>query len=265
VRHHLSLSVSYHIPIFFLYLFCFLISVQISANIAFQSILVLSVIILFDVLQKNEKWTAEMKTGELEEDDLRHLLFHRWLKYWNFFLGIWWLLSLRVGSSLNATQYAFLLFTFVVVYFMILLRNLSIFGMKDMLFVLMTAGVLVGLDSVLRQILNQGIPLYIQAALMLIAFDLGDGYFHHCNFHEKSHIFWSRKTALYLLSLLYIVQIHLMMSNPVFSFQEIYNSLFYRQNATEISANVLQNDTASSISKISKTDGVPATGEGTQP
>lgn len=228
-----------NIPISLLFLFSFLLSVPLSFSMAFQSMLILSTIILYDVLNKNSKWALEIKNGKLSKDELRHLLFHSWLKYWNFFIGIWFILSLHTNSTLSETQYAFLLFTFIIVYLTVLLTDLGVFKLKDMICVLTAAVLMVGFDAILRQTLGEGFPHYIQAALIVIAFDFGDTWFHRHNFHETSRVFWTRKIVLYSLWTLYIVQIHLMMSTPIFSLQEVYKTLSLKQNASETYSSVL--------------------------
>lgn len=218
---------SFTIPKITLYLLGYLLSVQIHQNIAYQSILLLSCCILYNIASTREKVVAEAKKGQISHKEFKHFLFHRWSKYWNFFLGIWYLVALRSNGFIGPGYEYLLMFGFMIIYFTFLMKNENIFTIRDFVIIVMGSAVLAGLSPLVTRIFGNEVPAYVLASIILFAFDIGDIYFHQREFNEASIKFWSQKAAVYVLMAIYIVQVHLMMTNTAFSIDQVVASIFH--------------------------------------
>ena len=223
---------SFTIPKFFLYLMNYLLSIQIHQSMAYQSILFLSCFILYDIFDHGEKIVLQANNGKITKHEFKHYLFHRWSKYWNFFLGVWFFISLRANGVISANYEAILLFTFMVIFSTFLLKNEKGFSIGDFLTIVLFSGLLTGLSPLMLVLFGNEIPTYITAAVIFIAFDLSDVYFHIRNFNDKkgqdetSTRFWTQKAVVYLLAAIYISQVHFMMTNPQFQIDQVAASIF---------------------------------------
>jgi hypothetical protein len=235
---HPTVMSSYTIPIIYLCVLNYLLSVQIAQSAAYQSILLLSCLIFFDTANKQEKLAEKIKAREIDEHEFEHQLFHSWIKYWNFFIGIWYVISLRVNGVIAPQQEYFLLFAFMTLLFIFSLRGLNKFTVHELVGVVFFAAFLTILDPLTTKIAGAPLPSYFQALIIFIAFDLGDMYFHQRNYKEATLIYWSQKAALYLLAGIYIAQINFFMVNPQYDLDRIYAS-FLSKGKNEISTSVL--------------------------
>ncbi len=217
---------SFTIPKFFLYLMNYLLSVQIHGNVAYQSILLLSCFVLYDILDHGEKIAEKANKGQISHNEFKHYLFHRWSKYWNFFLGIWFFIALRANGVIDANYEYILLFTFMIVFFTFLMKNENKFTFRDFSIIVCFSALLAGISPLMMAISNNEIPTYVLAAAIFVAFDLADVYFHEREFKESTMKFWSQKAVVYVLMAVYIGQVHFMMTHALFGIDQVAVSIF---------------------------------------
>lgn len=217
---------SFTIPKFFLYLMNYLLSVQIHGNVAYQSILLLSCFVLYDILDHGEKIAAKANKGQISHNEFKHYLFHRWSKYWNFFLGVWFFIALRANGIISANYEYILLFTFMIAFFTFLMKNENKFTFKDFAVIIFFSALLAGISPLMMAVSNNEIPTYALAAAIFVAFDLADVYFHEREFKESTVKFWGQKAVVYVLMGVYIAQVHFMMTHALFGIDQVAVSIF---------------------------------------
>lgn len=216
---------SFTLPVIYLCAINFLLSVQIGQNAAYQSILFLSCLVLYASDRKNRVLAAQVKSGKIDRLELEHHLYHGWVKYWNFFLGIWYVLSLRVNGIIVPQQEYLLLFSFMALVFILGLRALNKFTATELVGILFFAAFLTVIDPLALHFSGNYLPVYLQALVICIAFDFGDTYFHNKNFSETPLHLWKQKAVIYLLAAVYIAQLSFLMGNPNFDLTRILGSL----------------------------------------
>ena len=204
-----------------LFLVTFLISVQIHQSAAFQSLLLVSALILYDILNGQEKVDAQIKQGTMSPQAVSHFFFHRWCKYWNYFLQTWYILIMQSNNLITESQTFIVLLCFMVAYFTIQFRNLRSFSLKDFVLISFLATALSGLNPLLQNLTGISLPSYVIAAMLFIFFDLGEVYFHQHEFQETSIKFWSQKATMFLLVTVYVFQIHVLMTDEIAGFKNI--------------------------------------------
>ncbi len=217
---------SFTIPKFFLYLMNYLLSIQIQGNVAYQSILLLSCFVLYDILDHGEKIAAKANKGLISQNEFKHYLFHRWSKYWNFFLGVWFFIALRANGVIDANYEYILLFTFMIAFFTFLMKNENGFMFRDFAITVFFSALLAGISPLMMAISNNEIPTYVLAAAIFVAFDLADVYFHEREFKESTMKFWGQKAVVYMLMAVYIAQVHFMMTHSLFGINQVAVSIF---------------------------------------
>jgi len=219
-----TLMSNFTIPKFYLYILTYLLSVQISQSFAFQSILLLSCFVLYDLLDHGEKIITKARKGEITRHEFKHSFFHSWSKYWNFFLGVWFFIALRANNQITSEYEYILLFAFMVIFFTLLMKNESTFTLKDFFIIVVFAALLAGIRPLINAFAGNEVPTYVLASLIFVAFDLGDIYFHQREFKETNFKFWTQKAAVYLLMVIYIAQVHFMMTHVTFGIDQIVAS-----------------------------------------
>lgn len=240
IKNNFTFNTNFVLPIVFLCFANYLLSVQIANTFAFQSIILVSTLVLADMVFKENKWMKSLAEGKITDDEFKHLLFYRWSRYWSFFLGVWYFLSLRSNGAITATQSYILIFAFAVIYFILLIREVAVLKIREIFMIALFAFLLTALDPFAMQYLGANIEDYWLAALLFIAFDIGNVYFFQSHVEKIGHSFWSHKAVLYVTAALYVVQINIMMTNPDFSLQSIYSKFFFEKNSQEIYSSILQ-------------------------
>jgi len=220
-----TLISSFTIPKFFLFLLNYLLSIQIHESFAYQSILLLSAFVLYDLVDHGEKIIERARKGEITRHEFKHSLFHSWSKYWNFLLGVWFFIALRANGQISAEYEYILLFVFMVIFFTLLMRNESTFKIKDFFGTVIFALLLAGISPLMSAVVKNEMPAYLLAAIIFVAFDLGDIYFHQREFKEANLKFWTQKAAVYLLIGIYIAQVHFMMTHSIFGIDQVVVSV----------------------------------------
>ncbi|HLG25399.1 MAG TPA: hypothetical protein VI588_01215 [Candidatus Gracilibacteria bacterium] len=219
---------SYTVPAIYLCVMNYLLSALIPLTTGYQSILLLSCVILYDLLSKGEKMAAQVKEKKIDPEEAKHALFHSWSKYWNFFLGVWYIISLSVMGNISADQKHFLLFLFLSFLFIVSLRNLVTLKFRTLTGIIFFAAVLTGIDIVAAALWGRNISIFVQSMLIFVGFDIGDFLFHQRHYHELSPQVLLQKCAVYVLLCFYVVQLHYMMTSPFMridqAFTAIYNS-----------------------------------------
>lgn len=239
VKANFTFTTNFILPIVFLSFVNYLLSVQIASTFAFQSIIVVSTMVLADMIYKENKWMKLLVAEKITDEEFKHLLFYRWSRYWSFFLGIWYFLSLRSNGAINQNQSYILIFAFAVLYFIFLIREVAILKTRELFTIAIFALILTALNPIALQFFGAEIADYWQAALMFVAFDIGNVYFFQSHVEKVGTRFWSHKGLLYITAALYIIQVNIMMTNPEFTLQNVYSKLFYEKSSQEIYSSVL--------------------------
>lgn len=218
---------AFTIPIIYLYVINFLIGAQIGHNVAFQFILVLSCLILYDNLSKEEEFVQKF-TNKVNDFELRHYIFHRWSKYFDFFLGTWFFIGLHLSGTISLYTMLVLIFLYMCIFFTVLLRITYHFNVFDFLGIVLLSGALTLLPAAAYSLADLYPPAFAVAAFIFLGFDLGDIYWHSKHFakeHRATPIFWFQKAAIYLLVFIFIWQLHNMETNPLLSINNVYTSV----------------------------------------
>lgn len=229
---------SFGIPTIFILLINFLLSVQLDKNIAYQFILVLSALILYDLFTKEDHYTTLYEIKKISAHELQHYLFHRWSKYLNFFLGVWYFISLEANGVISDSQKLVLLFIFSVIFLTFIFRMTAKFTIRDFMGIIMLAAFITSLDPLTHLVLSRHLPHYIQAMMLFLMFDIGDIYYHSKRFEDVNASVWMQKTLMYALLTIFIVQLHVMESNPNMDLDSIFSSAMGDGN--ERSAKIIQ-------------------------
>jgi hypothetical protein len=254
VKANFTFTTNFILPIVFLSFVNYLLSVQIASTFAFQSIIVVSTMVLADMIYKEHKWMKLLTSEKITDEEFKHLLFYRWNRYWSFFLGTWYFLSLRSNGAINQTQSYILIFAFAVIYFIFLIREVAILKTRELFTIALFALILTVLNPLTIQFLGTEIADYWQAALLFVAFDIGNVYFFQSHVEKVGARFWSHKGALYITAVLYIIQVNIMMTNPEFTLQNVYAKFFFEKNSQEIYSSVLQSQDQSPVTLITTPD-----------
>jgi hypothetical protein len=240
VKNNFTFNTNFIFPIIFLSFVNYLLSIQIAGTVAFQSIIIVSTLVLADMLFKENKWMKLLINQKVTDTEFKHLLFYRWNRYWSFFLGIWYFLSLRSNGVISQNQSYILIFAFAVIYFIFLVREVTVLKSRELFMVVVFAFFLTALDPMALRFFGSGVADYWQAAIMFVAFDIGNVYFFQSHVEKISHSFWGHKGALYITAFIYILQVHIMMTNPDFTLQSVYSKIILTGNSQEIYSSVIQ-------------------------
>lgn len=219
---------AFTIPVIYLYVVNFLVAAGIGHNIAFQFILILSCMILYDNLAKEERFVEKFKR-RINDFELRHYVFHRWSKYFNFFLGTWYFMSLHMSGVISLYAMLGLLFLYMCIFFTVLLRISYHFNIHDFAEIIIAAGTLTAIPALAYSFTDWIPPAFAVAAVIFFGFDLSDIYWHSKHFakeHRTSPVFWTQKGAVYILVLIFIWQLQTMGTNPAMSIDNVYTSVF---------------------------------------
>lgn len=216
---------SFTIPILFLYLFNFLLSVQIETNLAYQFILVLSTVILYDRLSKQEQLTEQLEKGKITDHELRHHLFHHWIKYLNYFLGLWYFVSLEANGIIDGSQRLFLIYIFTIIYFTLTCRLVTHFTYKCFIFLNIFALLAAAAPYLMNFTFRKDLPLYIQILTMYLFYDLEDMFIHSRKFKEVTTQLWQQKMLIFIMVTIFITQLNEMEKNPKMEMDLIFTSV----------------------------------------
>lgn len=249
VKNNFTFNTNFIFPIAFLSFVNYLLSIQIAGTFAFQSIIIVSTLVLADMIFKENKWMNLLITQKVTDTEFKHLLFYRWNRYWSFFLGIWYFLSLRSNGVINQNQSYILIFAFAVIYFIFLVREVTVLKPRELFIVTAFAFLLTALDPMALRFLGSNIADYWQAAIMFVAFDIGNVYFFQSHVEKISHSFWGHKAALYITAFIYILQVHIMMTNPQFTLRSVYSKFVFPSSTQEIYSSVIQTPNQSLFNK----------------
>jgi hypothetical protein len=217
---------SFTIPKLLIIAMNFLLSTLIHQNFAYQSILILSCLVLFDIFAHGENAVAKAKKGEIAEHEFKHMIFHRSSKYWNFFLTVWFIIALQSNNLISPTIEYLMLFAFMVMFLVFLVETQTGVTKKDFFVIVLLSSLMASLSPLSNKFFGGEIPGYLLASLILVAFDTGSLYFHQREFPEESTTkYWSQKMAVYFLMGIYIAQLNFMMTHSFFGIDQIMASV----------------------------------------
>ncbi len=224
------------IPVIFLYTLSYLLSIHVGGTFAYQFILLLAVLVLHDIIRRGWKLTRLYELNKISDHDFKHYLFHRWSKYLNFFLTVWYFVVLHHIGAITETQQYVLMYAFLVIFITFVNRMASKFSAKKLAITIVTAGIITFIDPLLNMIAGINLPHYLVAIILLIFFDIADQYFHALEYSEVPFKIWEQKAVVYLLATIFIVQLNTIDQNPEWNINAFFASVFSGDRATEASA-----------------------------
>jgi hypothetical protein len=224
----------YTIPLMFLYLINFLLVVQINGNIASQFILILSVMVVAQMLLSYRNFLVCVEQGTCDYEELKHQLFHRWSKYLNYFLALWYFVSLQINGIVNEQQKILLIFLFSVIYITYTMKMIEHFKLNNFFSIVGFSFLIVLVPSVLDMYFSWNLPIYVQVLLAYIFYDMHDVYVHMMRFKETSFSFWEQKVIVYVLLTIFLSQLHHMEINPKMNLDYVFSSALHSQDAGQI-------------------------------
>lgn len=222
------------IPMIFLYTLSYLLSIYVGASLAYQFILALAVLVLFDIIRGGWKLTKLYELKQISDRDVKHYLFHRWSKYLNFFLTVWYFIVLHQAGVITETQQYVLMYAFLVIFILFINRMASKFSAKKLLITIIMAGVITFIDPLLNMVTGINLPHYLIAIILLIFFDIIDQYFHTFEYSEKPFKMWRRKTVIYLFVTIFIVQLNIIEQNPKWNVDSFFTSILGGDQGVEV-------------------------------
>ena len=79
----------------------YLIAGQLGQNLSYQFILLISVVVLYDILSREKDFKNRIENKRIDLENFKSYLFHRWSKYLNIFLGMWFFILLESNNSVT--------------------------------------------------------------------------------------------------------------------------------------------------------------------
>jgi hypothetical protein len=216
---------SFTIPVMFVYVINHLLSVQVDNILAHQFIIVLSAFVLYDIFRNGANYAHQYEKGQIDDKEFHHYLFHRWSKYLNYFLGIWYFFTLSSNGIITEFQTTALIFTFSVIFLTFISRMVSKFTIKDFFTIVLMAGILTSLDPLIGLFLGMELTHFLRAIILFLFFDLCDIYMHSKNFKDENNQIWGQKAVVYILVTLFVIQLHILERNSDLSIENAYSSL----------------------------------------
>lgn len=209
------------------YIISFHVGAQIWSSLAFQSVIIFSSLIIYGLQRGLHK-------------AIHDKAFHDWAKYWNAFIGVWCIMLMKDSGVFTAGQGHLIVFTYIILLFVIYTEAERAITGKEVVWILFTCATLTSLDPLTETLTGMDVPSYIQAFLVVVAFDLGSMYFlrRYPSMALRKNL-W-KKTAVYMLAGIYIFQVNQMVWNQGFDMRSIFNS-FADENRS-VSASVLNGD-----------------------
>ncbi len=238
-----ALVSSFTIPSVFLFTLNFLIGGLIGQNIAFQFVLTISAIVFYEILAGRDRFVVQLEKKQISMGDFRHYLFHRWSKYLNFFLGIWFFLLLEQKGIIEDWQQLIILFFFLIIFSTHTYGMIKQMDKKSVTMIAVCSGIVVILEFIAGILFSTHIPPYLLTLLIFMIYDAGDIYIHYREFHDLSADLWSKKAAVYLLATIFISQLHLFEQDVNLNLYEISASVF----GAETEFSLYQSDNAAEV------------------
>lgn len=220
------------IPIIYLYTLSYLLSIHVGNSFAYQFVLVLAVLVLFDIIRRGLRLTHLYEANKINEHDFKHYLFHRWSKYLNYFITVWYFVVLHQIGVITETQQHILMYAFVVIFITFVNRMASRFSIRNFMVTVVAAGIITFIDPILNLLVGIDPPHYLIAIIMLVFFDIVDQYFHTKEYNEIPLKIWEQKAVIYVLATIFIVQLSAIEDNPLLDIESVFTSIVDSQEST---------------------------------
>lgn len=212
-----SKVIGFTLPVIFLYVSNFLLSTQLHDNIAFEFVHALSCIALWDILAQKQKIMGDFEKGEIDITELKHILFHQWIKYVNFFLMLWYIQVLRQDRIINEWQEVAMLAAYFFLFMCLSLRTVYRFNLKDFISIIIFSVCLAFVEPAVRNFLPPQSPAFFSTMLIFVLYDLWDLFFHEREFsifHEKVLV---HKLAYYAAVGVFILSLQNIKTDSIFT------------------------------------------------
>lgn len=228
-----ALVSSFTIPATLLFTMNYLIGGLIGHNIAYQFVLIISAILFYEILAGRDRIVPMLEKGNINITEMRHYLFHRWSKYLNFFLGIWFFMLLERHEIVTEVEQRMLLFLFLIIFTVHTYGMIKKLNPTYIFAILAGATLVVSLELMLRAMFMGQIPPYIVILIVFMLYDAGDMYIHYREFNDLSRELWSKKAAIYVLMAVFIAQLHIFEQNPRLDFAGVSASVVNGEDILE--------------------------------
>lgn len=220
-----ALVSSFTIPATFLFTMNYLIGGLIGHNVAYQFVLIVSTLLFYEILAGRDRLVPMLEKGNINTTEMRHYLFHRWSKYLNFFLGIWFFMLLETHGIVTELEQRMLLFLFLMIFTVHTYGMIKKLNPTYLIGILAGAALVVSLELMLRTVFMGQIPPNIVILIVFVLYDTGDMYIHYREFNDLSRELWSKKAAIYVLMAVFIAQLHVFEQNPRLDFAGVSASV----------------------------------------
>lgn len=198
------------------YIISFHLGVQIWFSFAFQLVIVVSCLIIYGLERGTIFGPKTIQSLQARTTGLHKRGMHEFAKYWNAFIGIWCIMIMRDNGFFTEGQEKLIIFTYIILLFLIYIGGTHAFNAREMVWIAFVAAFLTGIDPLVEDIFRVEIPSFIQALLLIVAFDLG-GYFFLRRFDPAApQISNGKRAVAYLAAALFVFCINQVAQDPHF-------------------------------------------------
>ncbi len=238
---------SFTIPKIYLMGINYLIAGQLGQNLSYQFILLMSVIVLYDVLSHEKDFKNRIENNHLDLEDFKSYLFHRWSKYLNLFLGMWFFILLESNDNVTAGGGKIMIALFISVITIFIYSLIKKLKFVEIAGIVCFSSLLVSMDYLIENVLGIHIQTYFMAFIIFIFYDLGDMYICFREFHILKPAIWEQKLVMYTLMAIFITQVTLIGISPSMNVNNAYAAIFSSKaglNSSKVKVEDVQNSSA---------------------
>jgi hypothetical protein len=228
--------------ILLVYIISFHLGTQIWFSLAFQSIIIISCLLVY-LLQKDNVADLPSRASVKSQD---------WGKYWNAFIGVWCIMIMKDNGFFTEGQEHLIIFAYIILLFLIYLGGQHHFKAQEILWIAFMSAFLTSIDPLTEELVRTEMPSFIQAFLIIVAFDLGGMYFLHRMQTTLAPKNLQRKAFAYLLAGFYIFQVNQMVNDPAFDVETL--NMMLKGMSKSVYSSVLNIEPAANIGIIEVTD-----------
>lgn len=208
-----------------IYIISFHIGAQIWFSLAFQPVIIVSCLIAY-VLNKGKmrglKINADFGPGTAGIHDKS---LHALAKYWNAFMGVWCVMLMKDNGFFTEGQEHLILFAFMFLLFLVYVGKEHLFTVAEIVWLAFFVAFLTALDPLSEDLLRAHIPSFIQAFLVIVAFDLGGYYFQrHMDAPVSAPalpLLHGKRALVYLIAVIFIFGVSRMADDPGFDIENV--------------------------------------------
>ncbi|GEM_PF-4707649 len=238
---------SFTIPKIFLMGLNYLIAGQLGQNLSYQFILLISVVVLYDILSRENDFKNRIENKRIDLENFKSYLFHRWSKYLNIFLGMWFFILLESNNSVTVGGGKIMIALFISAIMIFIYSLIKKLKPIEIAGIVCFSMLLVFIDYLIENIFQIHIQPYLMAFIIFIFYDLGDLYIYFREFRVLKPAIWEQKLVMYTLIAIFIAQVSLVGISPSMNIKNAYAAIFSTEpdlNNSKIKVEDIQNSSA---------------------